>query len=61
MDQTQNWSAMSPELAKVAEMARREPRAIFHSLAHHITPELLERCYHRQRADAAASPELLKQ
>jgi group II intron reverse transcriptase/maturase len=53
MDQTQNWSAMSPELAKVAERASREPLAIFHSLAHHLTPELLERCYHRQRADAA--------
>ena len=44
---------MSPELAKVAERAKREPSATFHSLAHHITPELLERCYHRQRADAA--------
>ena len=53
MDQTQNWTPMSPELAKVAERAKREPSATFHSLAHHITPQLLEQCFHRQRADAA--------
>lgn len=54
MDQTQNWSDMSPQLEKVAERARREPSATFHSLAHHITPKLLMECFHRQRTDAAA-------
>ncbi len=53
MDQTQNWGDMSPQLAKVAERARREPSATFISLAHYITPALLEECFLRQRADAA--------
>ncbi len=53
MDQTQNWGDMSPQLEKVAERAKREPFATFNSLAHYITPALLEECFHRQRADAA--------
>jgi group II intron reverse transcriptase/maturase len=53
MTQTQNWGDMSPELMKVAERAKREPSAQFHSLAHHLTVEALERAYHRLRADAA--------
>ena len=53
MDQTRNWSDMSPGLAKVAERAKREPSALFNSLAHLITPELLEQGYRRQRADAS--------
>ena len=53
MAQTQNWGDMSPELMKVAERAKREPSAQFHSLAHYLTMEALERAYHRQRADAA--------
>ncbi len=53
MSQTQNWGDMSPQLEKVAERAKREPFATFNSLAHYITPALLEECFHRQRADAA--------
>lgn len=53
MEQTQNCGNMSPELAKVAERARREPQAVFNSLAHYITPDLMEGSYRRQRSDAA--------
>jgi len=44
---------MSPELSKVAERARREPEAVFHSLAHLIDVPALERAYIRLRGDAA--------
>jgi len=44
---------MSPEFLKVAERARREPKARFHSLAHLIDEAALERAYGRQREDAA--------
>jgi len=44
---------MSPELLRVAERARREPKARFHSLAHLIDGAALERAYGRQREDAA--------
>lgn len=44
---------MSPELLRVAERARREPKARFHSLAHLIDEAALERAYGRQRKDAA--------
>ena len=44
---------MSPGLLKVAVRARREPDAQFHSVAHLIDVEALERAYHRQRKDAA--------
>ena len=53
MEQTRNCGNMSPELAKVAERARREPSAVFNSLAHYLTPELMAYCHYRQRADAA--------
>lgn len=45
---------MSPEFLKVAERARSEPKARFHSLAHLIDEAALERAYGRQREDAAA-------
>lgn len=45
---------MSPGLLKVAERARVEPKAKFHSLAHLIDEEALERAFGRQRNDAAA-------
>jgi len=45
---------MSPELRKVAERARREPKGKFHSLAHLIDVPSLECAYHRLRKDAAA-------
>lgn len=45
---------MSPSLRKVAERAKREPEGRFHSLAHLIDVEALERAYRRQRKQAAA-------
>ena len=44
---------MSPELLKVAERAKREPEGKFHSLAHLLTEEALERAFLRQRNNAA--------
>jgi len=44
---------MSPELMKVASRARNEPSARFHSLAHLIDVQALERAYHKLRSDAA--------
>ena len=44
---------MSPQLRKVAERARREPEAKFHSLAYLIDVEALERAFNRLRSDAA--------
>jgi len=44
---------MSPELQKVAERAKREPAAKFHSLAHLMDADLLARAFHRLRKDAA--------
>ena len=43
----------SPGLLKVAERAKREPEGKFHSLAHLLTEEALERAFHRQRNNAA--------
>jgi group II intron reverse transcriptase/maturase len=44
---------LSPGLVKVAERARREPDAKFHSLAHLIDIAALRRAYGRIRKDAA--------
>lgn len=44
---------VSPGLVKVAERARREPEAKFHSLAHLIDMAALRRAYERIRKDAA--------
>ena len=44
---------VSPELLKVAERAKREPEARFHSLAHLIDVAALRRAYERVRKDAA--------
>jgi RNA-directed DNA polymerase len=44
---------MSPQLRKVAERAKREPEARFHSLAHLIDREALARAFGRIRKDAA--------
>jgi RNA-directed DNA polymerase len=44
---------MSPELLKVAERAKREPDAQFHSLAHLIDEGALARAYRRLRPSAA--------
>jgi len=45
--------SMSTKLRKVAERARREPDAKFHSLAHLIDEAALERAYRRRRRNAA--------
>ena len=45
--------SMSPGLVRVAERARQEPQAKFHSLAHLIDVEALRRAFHRQRPEAA--------
>ena len=45
--------AMSPELLKVAERAKREPEGKFHSLAHLLTEDALARSFQRLRRDAA--------
>jgi RNA-directed DNA polymerase len=45
--------AMSPQLLKVAERARREPKARFHSLAHLLDVVALRRSYDRLRPSAA--------
>lgn len=45
--------SMSPGLLRVAERARREPHARFHSLAHLIDVEALRRAFHAQDAQAA--------
>ena len=44
---------MSTGLRKVADRAKREPAARFHSLAHLIDEELLDRAFARLRSDAA--------
>ncbi len=53
MSNTLMLENMTTELRKVAERARREPDAKFHSLAYLIDEVALMRAYRRQRADAA--------
>ena len=53
MKEASTSPTMSPQLHKVAERARREPQARFHSLAHLIDPASLRRAFHRQRPGAA--------
>ena len=45
--------SMSPGLLEVAERARQQPQAKFHSLAHLIDVEALRRAFDRQRPSAA--------
>ena len=45
--------SMSPELLKIAERARREPEARFHSLAHLMDVAALRRAYHKLKKYAA--------
>ncbi len=45
--------SMSPGLLEVAERARREPQAKFHSLAHLIDVEALRRAFDHQKPSAA--------
>jgi group II intron reverse transcriptase/maturase len=53
MSDAQMSVSMTPGLWKVAERARREPEAQFHSLAHLIDVPALARAYERIRKDAA--------
>jgi retron-type reverse transcriptase len=52
---TDAWMSanMSPQLQKVAERAKRDPKAQFHSLAHLIDEASLIRSFNRLRKDAA--------
>lgn len=52
---TDAWTSgdMSPELLKVAERAKRDPKGRFHSLAYLIDEGALARAFHRLRKDAA--------
>jgi RNA-directed DNA polymerase len=53
MTDASTLESMSPGLLKVAERAKREPEAVFHSLAHLIDVSALERAYGRLRKEAA--------
>jgi len=53
MSSTQMRDRMSPGLLKVAERAKRDPKAQFHSLAHLLDVAALKRSYRRIRKDAA--------
>ena len=53
MTNASTLGAMSPELLKVVERARREPEGRFHSLAHLIDVPALGRAYDRMRKNAA--------
>lgn len=53
MHVTSRTERMSPELLKVAERARREPKARFHSLAHLMDEAALVRSYERLKEEAA--------
>jgi RNA-directed DNA polymerase len=53
MSDASTSTSMSPQLRKVAERAKREPKAQFHSLAHLIDREALARAFDRVRKDAA--------
>lgn len=44
---------ISPNLQRIAKMAKESPELCFRTLAHHITPELLRLAAHRTRKDGA--------
>ena len=52
MNVSSKTESRSPELLKVMERAK-DPEFVFHSLAHLIDEEALERAFHRLRKDAA--------
>ena len=53
MTAPQTAESMSPELARVAELARQNPTMAFRSLAHLIDEAALRRAFERLRKDAA--------
>jgi RNA-directed DNA polymerase len=53
MSDASTSTVMSPGLQRVAERAKREPEAKFHSLAHLMDEQLLTGAYQRIRKDAA--------
>ena len=53
MSESTNSKDMSPKLAKVAELARKDPGLRLRSLAHVLDEHLLRRSYHQLRRDAA--------
>lgn len=53
MKETPNSQPISPNLQRIAKMAKDSPELCFRTLAHHITPELLQLAAHRTRRDGA--------
>ena len=53
MVETSSSRYISPELQRIAELARRNPQWAFTTLAHHIDLELLKEAYRRTRKDGA--------
>ena len=51
---TQSRAALKSQLARVNTAARKDRRARFTALLHHVTPEALRRTFHRLRRSAAA-------
>jgi retron-type reverse transcriptase len=53
MSESTNSTTMSPKLAKVMELARKDPGLRLRSLAHVLDEQLLAQAFHRLRTDAA--------
>jgi len=51
--QTQRWEPASPGLRRVREVARRDGRARFTALLHHVTVELLEESFYSLKRKAS--------
>jgi len=54
MEEAPTSQPVSPNLRRIAKMAKESPELCFRTLAHHITPELLRLAAHRTRRDGAA-------
>jgi RNA-directed DNA polymerase len=54
IDETQTRKAMSPELDRLTELAKEEPKRQFFSIAHLITPEALYAAFRSLRKEAGA-------
>jgi hypothetical protein len=52
--QTQSWESVSLALGRIRETARREKRARFTALLHHVTVDLLHWSFHQLERHAAA-------
>ena len=54
MPLTQSRESISTKQEKIAELARREPKLVFTTLAHHIDVAWLHEAYRRTRKSGAA-------